>query len=236
MPELLIDHDLLVESKDEYQSMLLRNLSWKDRHCEAVNTTVAGGSGQWIDSFRESENSVLAEFMNFDDRIARMASLLGSGDRQLVAMMNRCGDLYNTLDGSEAPNHYPEDAYVTEVSHWVKYSSKYHDTIIDNCETILTDTTEEETVVEELEEILSTLEYADASGIRRQIDVTKKGLKKQGYINNFEESLVAYANEVGNFNMTISSGMADLTDEEDASQRFNRSDCYDSILKKIARE
>ena len=236
MPDLLLNYKELESTEANFSKVKFKNQEWIRKNQEIINQMLAQNMGTWVSKFDGQETSVIAEFMNFSDDVVTMDNALQSAMKKEMAMLNRCGKLVDTLKGTTPKTKYSEDGPEGEIADWVKYDSTYHDTIIDNCESVMTDSASQRDALGELEELIEPLKFADLSKVYAAITELKSGLTKQEYIEKFEQSFSAYASEVDDFNTTISSSLSGLVNEAYSTTEFTRDTAYEDMLEKIERE
>ena len=236
MPDLFLNYKELESTEEFFGKLKAKNQEWISKNQDIIDQMLTQNMGTWVGKFDGQETSVIAEFMNFSNDVVSMDSALQRAMKKEMAMLNRCGKLIYTLDGIAPKTKYSEDGPEGEIADWAKYDSTNHDTIIDNCESVMTDSASQRDALSELEEMLGPIKMADLSKVKASIADLKVGLTKQEYIDYFEQSFSSYASEVDDFNTTISSALSGLVNEEYSATEFTRDTEYEDMLEKIEKE
>lgn len=236
MVQVLLNYDNFLAVKEKYNSIRVKNLSWKEKNVVVLNSVVEYNSGKWGAQFDTNENQVLAEFMQFSSDTDLMCRYLDDADGDITKMLNRCGDFYNTLDGNTAPTSYSSSELAGEHCNELKYDDVSHDSITSGCESILDDADLEANAVKEIRDLMEKMVWKPKSCLNAELDAFTPALTKQGYIEKFADSFARFVSEVDSFNTTISSKFSDVVGELETVPEFTRENTYEERLEQIQRE
>lgn len=236
MVELLLNYKELVNTEENFSNIKNLNEDWIKKNQDTIDQMLTNNMGTWVDKFGTQGASMVSDFMNFNEKVNRIVGTLQYAEKKEMAMLNRCGKLINTLKGIIPKSSYSEEGPEGEIADWVKYDNDNHDTIIDNCESVLTDTGHEYDAMNELVDLLDDVKSCDLSKVNSAIEDLKDGLKKQGYIDYFEKSFSDYVTEVGDFNLNVGNGLSGIVGEIDETPVFTRDSEYEAVLEEIEQE
>ena len=223
--------DAFLVVKERFLELQEKNSEWKETQKSILEKVVDNSSGEWSEEYQEQTKDALDEFDLLCERVDKMCTILqDEAEPRICHMLNRCVAFELNLSGMG--NEGLSFSYNDTTGKDLMYNSEHHETIVSNCDTVDTTSDSETTKLGEMQTTAGELKYVDSSFLDVEFTALTAGIKKQKYINYFEENFEEYVSEVSDFNSTVSSQFTDVVGEYSDFPEFYRTTNYDYYIDK----
>ena len=227
--DLFLNYNAYKTVEDKFIKLAQANAVWELENQEAINKVKNNNQGNWLNTFNASTDDIYRVFLEYADKVTKTNQTFAEADHYVFYLFNKCVVMTWALDGGLNPNvmgnEMTEDAAAD-----IMYNSAHHDTVCSCCTDIDDKSTEEETPLGEIEELMKGLVHADKTILDEDISDMRKGIKKQRNVMVFLEVFSDYVSKVNDFNTNIGSKFAEIVGVFSDFPTFIRNTDYDAYV------
>ncbi len=228
--KILLSKANLFNTKNDYNALLGDLSDWKTEIVANNSAMQSSNEGQFNDTTCKSLSAYTnGEFSDLITEVELVDTTLGEAYIQTKTLLARCADFVEVLKGAEA---LTDDGYSSCDSGaldllyfddiWCPQESGYAGTIYSNTQSLMDERSNEETALNELQEILDTIESVTVN-IGPYKSVVEECIIKQEYVDNLYDSLKQYGQGVEALNTYVYNNFINYDEVEVSLLKHNPS-------------
>ena len=227
-------NESFLKVKARYLEIKEKNDEWYEANVKCLEDIANNSSGKWSEEYQKQAAETLADIKLLITRVDRMCEIFEMAEPDIIAMLNRCAMfsiLLNT-DAFDVSERECDTSPFPVALNDLMYDSSYKETIITGCDNVSTKNDDEVTRVGKIKDLVLGLNKVPKTFLDGEISEAEAGIAQQQRIDKFEDNFIRYANEVSEFNTSLSTAFADVVGEYYDFPAFYRTTDYDVYLDK----
>ena len=234
--KILLSKATLFNTKNDYNALLGKLNEWKTGIVANNSAMQSSNEGQFNDTTCKSLSAYTnGEFSDLITEVELVDTTLGEALTQTKTLLARCADFVEVLKGADA---LTDDGYSSCDSGslnllyfddiWCPQESGYTGTIYSNTQSLMDERSNEKTALDELQEILDTIESVNVN-IGPYKSAVEECIVKQEYVDNLYDSLKKYGEGVEALNTYVYNNFINYDEIEVALLKHHPSYEYPGI-------